>query len=187
VAPEWGSPTLFFGVRGLNEKVGTQQAIENIAERAAQDQGLTLVAVEVRGKTGSRQLRILLDKQGGIGVLDLQHASQQISALLDVENPVEGHYTLEVSSPGLDRPLTTHADFVRARGRLICLKLSEPSQGRSEWTGTLSEVTADALTLDLDGRPVTFSLPQVAGARIETALPRQPKRSNDKRPRGAHA
>jgi len=174
-------------VRGLNEKVGAQQAIESIAERVAQDEGLILVAVEVRGKPGSRQLRVLLDKQGGIGVLDLQQASQQISALLDVENPIEGHYTLEVSSPGLDRPLTTHADFLRAKGRLICLELREPSQGRSEWTGTLSEVTTDALTLDLDGRSFTFSLPLVARARMEMALPRQPKPSNDKRPRRAHA
>jgi ribosome maturation factor RimP len=187
VAPEWGSPTLFFGACGLNERDGAQQAIENIAGRVAADQGLTLVAVEIRGNPGSRVLRVLLDKEPGIGVLDLQQASQEISALLDVENPVQGHYTLEVSSPGLDRPLKTHADFARVKGRLVCLELREPSQGRSEWTGTLSEATTDALTLDLDGRPVTFPLPQVARARMEMALPRQPKRSNDKRPRRAHA
>ena len=142
-----------------------------------------------------RRLRVLreLRERGSVGAtasalnLTPSAISQQISALLDVENPIEGHYTLEVSSPGLDRPLTTHADFLRAKGRLICLELREPSQGRSEWTGTLSEVTTDALTLDLDGRSFTFSLPLVARARMEMALPRQPKPSNDKRPRRAHA
>ncbi len=131
-------------------------------------------------------MRVLLDKEGGIGVLDLQQASQEISTLLDVENPIEGHYTLEVSSPGLDRPLKIPADLTRAQGRLVRVQLHESRQGRAEWTGTLGEVTADALTLDLDGTPVKVPLAQVASARMEVALPRQPKRSNDKRPRTAH-
>lgn len=131
-------------------------------------------------------MRVLLDKEGGVGVLDLQQASHEISALLDVENPIEGHYTLEVSSPGLDRPLATTADFARAKGRLVRVQLHEPRQGRAEWTGTLGEVTTDALMLDLDGTPTKVPLAQIASARMEVALPRQPKRSNDKRPRRAH-
>jgi ribosome maturation factor RimP len=174
-------------VCGLNERHRAQQAVEEITGRVAADRGLTLVAVEIHGNPGSRLVRVLLHKEGGIGVLDLQQASQEISALLDVENPIDGHYTLEVSSPGLDRPLKTQADFARAKGQVIRLQLHAPSQGRLEWIGTMSVVTSDTLTLSLDSGPVTFSLPQVASARMETALPRQPKRNNDKRPRRAHA
>jgi len=165
---------------------GERQRIEAIAARVAADRGLTLVEVVVGGGAASPQVRIFLSREGGIGILDLQHASEEISALLDVENPIAGRYTLEVSSPGLDRPLKTPDDFARATGRLLRVNLTQPSEGRSEWTGTLIGATSEALTLDLDGKPATVPMAQVAHARLDVALPRRPKRTNDKRARRSH-
>jgi ribosome maturation factor RimP len=165
---------------------GERQRIEAIAARVAADRGLTLVEVVIGGGASSHQVRVFLDREGGIGILDLQHASEEISALLDVDNPVAGRFTLEVSSPGLDRPLKTPDDFARATGRVLRVNLTQASEGRSEWTGTLIDATPQALTLDVDGNPVKVPLAQVADARLEVALPRRPKRTNDKRARRSH-
>ncbi len=97
-----GSPTLFFGGT-TDEAGGDPRAGEVRRARVTADRGFELVDVEVKRAAGNQLVRLFVDKPGGIGLDDLQSVSEEVSAILDAEDPIEGHYTLEVSSPGLDR------------------------------------------------------------------------------------
>jgi ribosome maturation factor RimP len=142
--------------------------------------------VEIVGNPRAQHVRVYLDKVGGIGILDLKAASEEISTLMDVENPIAGHFTLEVSSPGIDRPLRTEADFLRAKGRCVHVQLSTPQDGQSAYTGTLLEAGPDSVTLDLEGRPTAIALASIARAHVEATLGRKPRPTNDKRTRRVH-
>ena len=83
------------------------ERVRSVARRVTDDRGFELVDLELKRAPGGQLLRLYVDKPGGIGLDDLQSVSEEVSAILDAEDPIEGHYTLEVSSPGLDRPLRT--------------------------------------------------------------------------------
>jgi ribosome maturation factor RimP len=111
--------------------------IREIADRVAAAEGLELVDVELAGRGRNAVLRIFLDKPGGVTVHDCERVSGQVSAILDVEDFIPGSYTLEVSSPGLDRPLVKPADFERFAGKRIKLVLRAPHEGRRRLQGLL--------------------------------------------------
>ena len=115
--------------------------------------GFDLVDVELIGGRSHQTLRIYIDCRGGITVDDCADVSRHVSAILDVEDPLPGSYTLEVSSPGLDRPLVTRADFERYRGETIKLRTHEPVAGRRNFTGRLLGVTGDSVTLEVGPMP----------------------------------
>jgi ribosome maturation factor RimP len=97
--------------------------------------------------------------------------SRQISAQLDVEDPIEGRYTLEVSSPGLDRPLFSERDYARFAGRRIRLSTRVPLAGRRNFQGRLEGIVDGAVTVTLeDGNRVAIPREQVAGARLEIEI-----------------
>jgi ribosome maturation factor RimP len=129
-----------------------------------------------RGPRGA-VVRITLDKDGGIGHADLQAAAEEVSAILDVEEPIGGSYTLETSSPGLDRPLRNAADYRRSIGRLARLSSAEPIGGRRHWSGRLAGVDEQAgiVTLCLEkegGNLVELPLDSLAQARLEVEFKR---------------
>jgi len=115
--------------------------------------GFDLVDVELVGGRSHQTLRIYIDSRGGITVDDCADVSRHVSAILDVEDPLPGSYTLEVSSPGLDRPLVTRADFERYRGETIKLRMHEPVAGRRNFTGRLLAVTGDNVTIEVGPLP----------------------------------
>lgn len=96
-------------------------------------------------------LRIYIDKPGGIGIEDCQEASRAISALLDVEDPIEQHYALEVSSPGIPRPLFYLWQYQSYVGRPVQIKTFKSIAGSRKFSGTLVSVTAQALILEMNG------------------------------------
>ncbi len=98
-----------------------------IARRVAESHGFELVDVEVKRGRGGQLVRLFVDKQGGIGLDELQTVSDEVSAILDAEDPIDSTYTLEVSSPGLDRPLRSEADYRRFVGKLAKVSSYEPS------------------------------------------------------------
>lgn len=104
---------------------GAREEISAIAARVAAGSGLELVDVEVKRQSRGSLVCVYVDRPGGVGFSELQAASREISTILDAEDPIEGRFTLEVSSPGLDRPLKSEADFRRAAGRLVRLSLHE--------------------------------------------------------------
>jgi ribosome maturation factor RimP len=95
-------------------------------------------------------LRVYIDSPDGISVEDCATVSRQISALLDVEDPISGEYLLEVSSPGMDRPLYTLDHFARFAGELIKLRLRAPVEGRRNFSGVLKGVEEDDVVVEVD-------------------------------------
>jgi ribosome maturation factor RimP len=147
-APEWARPTLFFeGEKGLSRVV---ESVRAIAERVAAARGLELVDVELKRERGGHFVRLFLDKPGGIGLDELQSASVEVSAILDASDPIQSPYTLEVSSPGLDRPLKSEQDYRRFTGRLARLSSYEPIEGRRHWTGRIESVEQGVVCLRLE-------------------------------------
>jgi len=104
--------------------------------------------------------------QGGVTVEDCATVSRRVGALLDAHDPIRAPYTLEVSSPGLDRPLRTRAHFERFRGSRVRVQTLLPRDGRRRWTGRLRDVGAEAIALEVDGRPVELRLDELKDARL---------------------
>jgi ribosome maturation factor RimP len=122
--------------------------------------------VEYIAQGKSSVLRVYIDHVDGIGVDDCERVSRQVSALLDVEDPVSGEYVLEVSSPGLDRPLFTADQYRRYTGSEISVRLRSPVDGRRKFKGVISAVSAEHVTLECEGESVELPLTQVEKARL---------------------
>jgi ribosome maturation factor RimP len=125
------------------------EKITKMAERVAASEGLTLVDVELKGGGGSRLLRVYIDKPEGISHADCQLVSEQLSVMLDVEDPFPGRYTLEVSSPGLDRALVKASDFAHFAGRKARVVVREPVDNQKVLEGRLAGLEAGRVRLDL--------------------------------------
>jgi len=110
-------------------------------------QGFELVSVEYHKGTRSSMLRVLMDRPGGgIGLADLERLSPMLSDLLDVYDPIEGRYTLEVASPGINRPLVKLKDFQAYRGQRVRIRTFQPHEGRKLFAGRLAGVNGAGIT-----------------------------------------
>jgi ribosome maturation factor RimP len=143
--------------------------IEQIAQRVAVPEGLEVVEVEVKGGGASRLVRISIDRPEGVSHADCEFVSHQMSAILDVEDVVPGgRYTLEVSSPGVERKLLKPADYVRFQGKKAKITLREPREGRRHWEGTLAGVEDGALALETQpGTTLRFPFEHVLKANLK--------------------
>ncbi len=131
------------------------------------DLGLELVGIEFSPNSGSSLLRVYIDEpERGVTIDDCERASREISALLDVNDPVAGRYTLEVSSPGLERPLFTLEHFARFVGEQVKVNVNLPLDGRRRFQGVISAVEGDRIVLDQDGAPVAIAHANIAKARL---------------------
>jgi ribosome maturation factor RimP len=146
--------------------------IREIAERVAQSSGLELVDLELHGGGKSRMLRIYIDKAGGVTHEDCANFSREAGTIFDVEAAVPGgSYTLEVSSPGLDRRLSRPEDFRRFTGSLVKLMTREPVGGNRYFEGRLRSCEDGRLTLELTPRKHSKKHEAVAaGAEIDIDL-----------------
>ena len=127
--------------------------------------GYELVDLEVR-VGGNGLLRIYIDQENGVDLEDCERVSRQIGAFLDVEEPIPDSYTLEVSSPGLDRPLRTAADFERFAGHEAKIRLAGPLEGRRNFKGRLCGIDDEGVLIDVDGRQWRLPLAEVAAAHL---------------------
>jgi ribosome maturation factor RimP len=145
--------------------------VREIATRIAEHAGMELVHLEMKREPGGVFLRLFIDREGGVTLDDCSAVSRQLSAHLDVEDPIPHRYTLEVSSPGLDRPLYSDRDYQRFAGRRVRLSTYGPVEGRRNFTGRLSGLVDGAVRLVLeDGREVAIPREQVAKARLEADI-----------------
>jgi ribosome maturation factor RimP len=146
--------------------------IQKIVERVAQSSGLEVVEVELRGGGKARVLRIFIDKPDGVTHEDCANFSREVGTIFDVEDVVPGGaYTLEVSSPGLDRRLSKSADFERFTGSLVKLMTRDPINGNRHFEGRLAAFRDGLLSLELTGRKKSKKHECVdAGARVEIEL-----------------
>ena len=128
------------------------EKIREMAERVAASEGLHLVDVELKGGNSNALLRVYIDKAGGVSHADCALVSEQLSAMLDVEDPFPGRFVLEVSSPGLDRKLTRPSDFSYFVGRRARLVLKEAIGEQKVWEGRLAGFENGRVRLDLGER-----------------------------------
>ena len=130
--------------------------------------GYELVGIEYLQGAGGL-LRVYIDAPAGITIEDCERVSRQISAVLDVEDPIRGRYRLEVSSPGLDRPLFTAEHFRRFAGSVVKVRLSVPMQGRRNFTGLLQGLDDGQVRLEVEGEHVTVPFDSIEKARVVPA------------------
>jgi len=148
--------------------------VREVAQRVVSVRGFELTDVEVGRQKGSHVVRLFVDREGGISLDDLQTVSEEVSAILDVEDPIPGTYTLEVSSPGLDRPIRTEAEYRRFVGRLAKVSIYEPVDGRRHWLGRIVSCEEGVVALDLDKEETLARVPlsRIAHARLEVEFPK---------------
>jgi ribosome maturation factor RimP len=116
---------------------GEADRIRRLLEPGVSGLGYELVGVEWQGGAGRGLLRVYIDAPAGVTLADCERVSHQVSGVLDVEDPIRGGYTLEVSSPGVERPLFTPEHYARFAGERVRLKLAVPIEGRRTVTGKL--------------------------------------------------
>lgn len=141
-------------------------SLRALLEPSVEGLGYELVDVELAGGGHSAVLRVFIDSEAGIDLGDCETVSRQLSALLDVEDPIAGQYTLEVSSPGLDRPLVKRVDFERFAGELVKIKVLEPVLGRRNFTGQLLGLEGEQVVLEMDKERYAIPLDNIERARL---------------------
>ena len=147
-----------------------EQLLE-IVRRPVEALGFEFVGVELQHRGGKRSLlRIYIDSEPGITVDDCSEVSRQVSGVLDVEDPIKGHYDLEVSSPGLDRPLFTKEHFRRFCGRKASIKLRTKIAGRRKIVGALVSVDGDEVVIDEAGERFSIAFESIDSARLVPEL-----------------
>jgi ribosome maturation factor RimP len=124
--------------------------LRHMLEPGVQALGFELVDVELEGRGARATLRVYIDGPQGVGLDDCAKVSRQLSGILDVEDPIKGSYNLEVSSPGLDRPLVRPADFRRFAGETVKLRTYEPFDGRKNFKGRLAEVSDEGVVVEVE-------------------------------------
>ena len=144
------------------------ERVTKLAEQAAIDQGVELVHVEVAGPDGHPIVRVFIDKPGGVTHEDCVEVSRQLDTVLDVEDFIHEGYTLEVSSPGLERGLYQKADFERFTGSLAKIKARTPINGQRNFRGRILRVAGDEVIFDdrASGQ-VNIPLADIAKANLE--------------------
>jgi ribosome maturation factor RimP len=131
-----------------------------------EDMGYEFVGLDHRSNPKDPVLVVYIDRPGGIAVDDCERVSREVAALLDVEDPIPGHYNLEVSSPGLDRPLFTLEQFQRFSGEEVKLSLFAPVDGRRRFKGRIVGAGDGKVRLEQDGTEVELDMGNIAKARL---------------------
>ena len=140
--------------------------LTNMLQPLVEDLGYEFVGLEYTGQSKNAVLRIYIDREQGIDLDDCGRVSGEVAALLDVEDPISGQYNLEVSSPGLDRPLFTLEQCARFAGEQVQMTVFAPVEGRRKFKGRILSVTGDALNIDQDCAEIALDFSNIAKARL---------------------
>lgn len=142
-----------------------------LSEPLLEQLGFELVDLEYAPGRSHAVVRVFIDRPQGVGVEDCERVSHELSALMDVEDPVPTAYTLEVSSPGMDRVLRTPAHFQRFVGERIWLELKVARNGRRRYTGRLEATSPQGIDLTVDGAMVAVTFAEIGRARLAPQWP----------------
>jgi len=156
--------------RDLRQERGNEQKVIkqtwSLAEPLCESEGLELIQVEYQREPAGRILRLYVDKPGGIGIDDCIAVSRQLGDMLDVNLEDVGPYSLEVTSPGPERPLAKKEDFDKYRGSRAKIKTYQPLNGRKNFTGVILGITGDELNLQIDEKIITIAYTDISKARL---------------------
>ena len=128
--------------------------------------GYELVGVEYKRQGEGGVLRIYIDKEGGVNIDDCSKVSHQVGGVLDVEDPINNAYKLEVSSPGLERPIFRESDFERFKGHMVKIKLSIPYEGQRNFNGVLDGVEDSMVVIIMDNMEYLLPIEQIERANL---------------------
>lgn len=167
-APEkWVAPTFFVlsgAWQGMDE-AGSEAQLRALVEPIVAEAGMELVELVSRPRGGQQMVRLLVDQAGGVTIQQCAAVNERIGQALEAADVFAGGYTIEVSSPGLDRPLSTRRDFERAVGEDLRV-MADPGDGRpKELTGMLLAVQPEAIVLKMKAGNVTIPLSQITMAK----------------------
>lgn len=142
------------------------EIVAELARPVVEANGCSLWDVEYIREAGQWYLRVFIDKNGGVDILDCENISRTVSDLLDEADPIEGSYMFEVGSAGAERPLKRPSDFERFMGADVLLKTYKPRDGRKEFSGVLAGYDDGAVSLTVGGETLRFEKPEVALVRL---------------------
>lgn len=143
-----------------------QEVLHNLIEPVVVSLGCELWGLEYLTQGRYTTLRIFIDGPNGVSLEDCEKVSRQVSAVMDVEDPIDGEYTLEVSSPGMDRPLYTPAHYARYVGETVSLRLRMAREGRRKFKGTIVKVDGEDVTLNVDGKEILIPVDAIDKSNI---------------------
>lgn len=145
----------------------SSNALLEIIEPVVNSLGCELWGLEYHA-SGRRRglLRIYIDKPGGVNLSDCERVSRQVSSVLDVEDPISGEYNLEVSSPGMDRPLYTLAQFADFTGEQVRVRLREPFEGRRQFSGLLTGIEGDEVKVVVEDEEYLLPIESIDKANV---------------------
>jgi ribosome maturation factor RimP len=153
------------------EFMAAENRIQQLVEPIVEDLGYEFVGLEYSSNPKNRLLRLYIDQpERGIDLEDCETVSREVSAVFDVEEPISGQYTLEVSSPGVERPLFTAAQFERFIGETARVQMHAPVDGRRRFKGRIVAVRGDVVRLEVDGADIELDLSGMDKARLAPDL-----------------
>lgn len=148
-------------------KQNIEQTVETYLKPILDEHNFELVDVEYVKEGTNWYLRVFIDKEGGITIDDCELVSRALEKILDKEDPIKNSYILEVSSPGLDRPLKKDSDFEKYKGRIVDIKLYKPFNKKKEYSGELLELRDNIVyIIDEEGNQLSFNRNNIAIVRL---------------------
>jgi ribosome maturation factor RimP len=140
-----------------------------LAKQVADEQGVELFDIELLGK-GKLLLRVIIDKEGGVTLDDCEKLSKNLGAIMDIEDPLPGPYTLEISSPGLDRPLKGIMDYEKNTGKLARVVTVEKIENQNFFIGRIIKVDKQNIKLLVNAREIDIPFEKISRAKLEVEL-----------------
>lgn len=146
----------------------TESKVEVLVSGMIEKMGYELVDVEFVKEGPNWYLRIFIDKEGGVTIDDCEAVSKTLEKIFDEKDPIEQAYFLEISSPGIDRPLKKKEDFIKYNGEMVDVKLYKPYEGSKEYTGKLVgyDENDGTVTIEVDDKNIAFTKKEIAGIRL---------------------
>lgn len=145
-----------------------EETVWKLADPLVTENGLELIEVEYVKEGAEWYLRLFLDKEGdeGVDLDDCELISRKLSDILEKEDPIEKEYRLEVSSPGIERPLKRTKDFVRFAGEKVQVKTFSEVDGKKQWIGILGETTEETVTIEAEDKTVSIPREKISKANL---------------------
>ena len=173
LAPSLNGAALARGIMTTSGNVDDDllRELEGLARSAASAEGVDVAWCELKGKQGSRVMRVFIERTvGNVGLDDCERVSKRLGVVLDVEDPIDSAYTLEVSTPGLDRALHSERDYQRFEGKLARVKTKRAVDGRKRFVGRIAGISEGFLSLDEEDGMARIPLSVVESGRLEVEL-----------------
>lgn len=146
---------------------GKEKSLLEAMEPRAASEGVEIVTVEIVGSRKAPTIRVYIDAPGGVSFDELARTQAWVGEMMDELDPFPGAYMLEVSSPGIDRPLRTPEHFQRAAGETATIKTRGPVEGRSSFTGIVRGFSDGAVLMEVDGQSAAIPYDQIKKARVK--------------------